>query len=108
MKIAEVSAYPATTHSIAPAPACRSDCIDGSATLTMKKSRTTMNVPARTTGSGAHRPASSDARRTWGWSVCVLMPGTVADRLRHVDYLPGNALRPPPRTGAAAILTYRV
>ncbi len=58
-KIAEVSAYPAITHSIALSLAPRSDCIDGSATLTMKKSSTTMNVPARTTGSGSQRLASA-------------------------------------------------
>jgi hypothetical protein len=67
-------------------------------------------VPARTTGRGAQRPASSEARRMWGWSVYVLMPATVADRHARVDYLTGNAMRAaaPPVGGTAAILTYRV
>jgi len=43
------------THSIEPALAWSWDWIDGSATLTMKKSRTTMQVPASSTGSGAQR-----------------------------------------------------
>src|SRR5580700_797865 len=62
-KTAEVSAYPAVTNSIEPADACRLDWIDGSATLTMKKSSTTMNVPMRTIGSGAHRLARARANR---------------------------------------------
>ena len=60
---AEVSANPATTHSIAPLPACRSCCIEGSATLTMKKSRTTMKVPASRTGSAAQQSARTGVER---------------------------------------------
>ena len=52
MPAAKVSPYPATTSWIAAGPACRSCWIDGSATLTMKKSRKVMKVPASTTNSG--------------------------------------------------------
>jgi hypothetical protein len=43
--------------------------------LTMKKSRTTMNVPARTTESGAQR------------DMCEVMSRTVAHQMTCVDYL---------------------
>ena len=86
---AEVSANPATTHSIAPVRACRSRCIEGSATLTMKKSSTTMNVPARRTDSAAQRLASAgrDPAPAGIANVdefdCVVMPATVTDRRAH-------------------------
>ena len=42
-----------------------------------------MNVPARITGSGAHRPERGDVR-------CVVMPVTVPALRRRVDYLTRN------------------
>src|SRR5579859_5038718 len=90
MKIAEVSAYPATTHSSAPPEACSRDWIEGSATFTMKKSRTTMNVPTSTTGSGSHLLAVTRGR---GVTIDeVLMPSTVPVVGAGVDYLPGRSL----------------
>ncbi len=62
----------------------------------MKKSNTTMKVPARTIGSGAHRLAParpshrSGAGRGWV-NVCVLMLDTVPAPATRVDYPPGNA-----------------
>src|SRR4029079_7969482 len=54
----------------------------------MKKSRTTMNVPARTTGSGAQRRARSRARRDEGEAMtCVLMAATIPPGVGRVDYL---------------------
>jgi hypothetical protein len=52
----------------------------------MKKSRTTMKVPARTTGSGSHR-------------FNLDMAETVTVARRRVDYLPGSALT----SGVAAL-----
>lgn len=59
--------------------------MDGSATLTMKKSSTTMNAPASSTGSAAHglRPACDAAAGARSATVLVevgesLMPATVA------------------------------
>ena len=89
---AEVRPYPAATHSIAPLAACRPDWIDGSATLTMKKSSTTMNVPDRTTGSGAQRLPRASASDCGNLAVIcvVLMPSKVAVQVPSVDYLRGN------------------
>jgi len=53
--VANVRPYPATTHSVALGLAWRSPCIDGSATLTTKKSSTIMNVPTSRTGSAVQR-----------------------------------------------------
>lgn len=53
MPTANASPNPATTSWMAAGPACRRPWIDGSATLTMKKSRNVMNVPVSTTSSGA-------------------------------------------------------
>ena len=98
---AEVRANPATTHSIAPVPACSSRCIEGSATFTMKKSRTTMNVPVRSTGSAVQRVASAGkARPPVGTANvdeldCVVMPATVTAGVRTVDYPVGNAITSP-------------
>src|SRR5271163_2285260 len=62
----------------------------------MKKSSTTMNVPARTTGRGAQRPVRAPKRRvgeTAGEVICcVLMASTIPARRVHVDYLTGNTL----------------
>jgi hypothetical protein len=62
-KAPEVSAYAATTHWMAEGLACRPACIEGKATLTMKKSSTTMNVPPRRTASEAQRLARTAAQR---------------------------------------------
>ena len=53
----KVRPYPATTHSRPLSEAWRSRCIEGSATLTMKKSRTTRKIPPMRTASGP-QPAS--------------------------------------------------
>jgi hypothetical protein len=62
------------------------------ATLTMKKSRTTMKVPVRTTARAAHR--CDDARAVLlngGANSCALMIGTtVPAGLTRVDYLAGR------------------
>jgi hypothetical protein len=62
----------------------------------MKKSSTTMNVPAKTTGNGAQRVVRMPARRRGApvWEVfgCVLMASTMPAGRRHVDYLAGSAL----------------
>src|SRR5262245_14395059 len=56
-RTAVLMATPATIHSIALSPACRPCWIDGSATFTMKKSRTNMNVPnMRTVSAAQERP----------------------------------------------------
>src|SRR5579871_724246 len=61
----------------------------------MKKSRTTMNVPARTTGRGAHRLQDAiDGRRMGEARDSVLMPGTIAARASPVDYPAGKATTP--------------
>ena len=54
-KLAKVKPYPATTHSMALALAWNEVCMDGKATLTIKKSKTIMNVPAIKIGNGAQR-----------------------------------------------------
>src|SRR3954468_6197807 len=53
----KVRPYPATTHSRPLSEAWRSCCIEGSATLTMKKSRTTRKIPPMRTARGP-QPAS--------------------------------------------------
>src|SRR5512135_3096779 len=60
----------------------------------MKKSSTTMNVPVRTTGRGAHLLVRARAKKPGrgGVSVnaCVLMASTVPPGARGVDYARGN------------------
>jgi S-formylglutathione hydrolase FrmB len=60
----------------------------------MKKSSTTMNVPDRTTGSGAQREARANASDRGLVAVIseVLTASTVAPRLPRVDYPAGNVL----------------
>ena len=91
---AVVSPYPAATHSRPPLEAWRSVCIDGIATLTMKKSSTTMNAPDRTTGSAAQGLRAVFVRGPVGAAglvmVVVLMPSTVPPGSRPVDYRRGN------------------
>jgi hypothetical protein len=74
-----VRPYPATTHSRPLSEAWRSRCIDGRATLTMKKSRITRKVPPIRTAKGA-QPGSSTASSEgfWIWlSVRRSMGATV-------------------------------
>jgi len=52
---ANANPYPATTHSIDVAVATGSACIVGTATFATKKSKVTINVRARATGSASHR-----------------------------------------------------
>ena len=63
----------------------------GSATLTMKKSSTDMNVPVSTTARGSQWRSRSlrvaPATAAGGGEVIVDMPATVAAGLRQVDYL---------------------
>ena len=79
--------------------ACRSCCMDGKATLTMKKSSTTMKVPASTTGSGAQRLARARERGTIPGAArvdvfgCVVMPDTVPSIEVAVDYLASSQPR---------------
>jgi hypothetical protein len=62
----------------------------------MKKSRTTMKVPDRRTGSAAQRLASAGdderlaATANVGELGCVVMPMTVPVGMRAVDYPAGN------------------
>src|ERR1700751_5233979 len=57
---------------MAPSPAPRLSWMDGRATLTMKKSRTNMNVPIMSTAR-ADQPASG-LDRTRKWRCCVHTP----------------------------------
>src|SRR5690242_5750240 len=80
---------------MAPEPACRSACIAGMATLTMKKSRTTMKVPARTTGRAAQRLARTAASPVGeAASSFVLMAATMPSARARVDYLGGRRVGP--------------
>ena len=74
-----VRPYPATTHSRPLLEAWRSRCTDGSATLTMKKSRTTRKVPHMSTASGAQLVAGSAGAwfRTGAVMSFVFMTSTV-------------------------------
>src|SRR3954468_20898534 len=65
----KVRPYPATTHSRPLSEAWRSRCIEGSATLTMKKSRTTRKIPPIRTASG---PQPGSIRE-----FCEFMSGTL-------------------------------
>ena len=73
--------------------------MDGKATLTMKKSSTTMKVPASTTGSGAQRLARAlDSRAIRGAArvdvfCCVVMLDTVPSVEVAVDYLASSQPR---------------
>src|SRR5579875_455730 len=71
-------------------PAWSRPWMEGSPTLTMKKSRTTMKVPARTTGRGSHLEVVSPEARDW--IVNVLMDGSLPPIGKCVDYLPGSPI----------------
>jgi hypothetical protein len=64
----------------------------------MKKSRTTMKVPVRSTGSAAHLLVSTGKARPPARTAnvdeldCVVMPATVTAGVRTVDYPVGNAI----------------
>jgi len=49
-----------------------------------------MNVPVRTTGSGAQRLSTEDPHREMDVCVSVLMLSTVPAAARFVDYSRGN------------------
>src|ERR1700761_4763532 len=71
-------------------PACNRPWMEGSPTLTMKKSRTTMNVPARTTGRGSHLEVVSPGTRDW--IADVLMDDSLPPIGNRVDYLSGSVI----------------
>src|SRR5258708_16779220 len=78
---------------MAAGPACRSRCIEGMATETMKKSSTIMNVPVRVRASGTHlrRPASRPASVRAGPGEILTVMGPPSGRVPGpVDYPAGN------------------
>src|SRR6516165_5971366 len=88
--------YPATTHSMAPSPAPRPCWMDGSATFTMKKSRTNMNVPNISTVS-ADQDGADGARQSTccGHTPSLLPPVTgesngLEDRPADLGAVPGQ------------------